>query len=141
MGKAFAASACGLLVLLTGCGSSGGKGEDLKTACTNTLRAQKEYRTAGGRVGLDFSNRPAELQLITAIDALRTQVQSLAPLTTGAQRQRLEAFAPALGQQQKIFKALVAGNRPEAEKYAGGLNEPALDAGRKTIEQVCSKTS
>jgi hypothetical protein len=141
MGKAFAASACGLLVLLTGCGSSGGKGEDLKTACANTVRAQTEYRTAGGRLGLDFSNRAGERQLIATIDALRTQVQRLAPLASGAQRQRLEAFAPALSQQRKIFNALATGNQAEAEKYAGGLNEPALDSGRKTIEQVCSKTS
>ena len=140
MGKAFVASACGLLVLLPGCGGSS-KSDDLKAACTKTVHAQMEYRTAGGRVGLNFYNRAADEHLIATIRTYRSQLQQLAPLATGAQRQRLEAFAPALGQQEKIFKALAVHDEAGAQKAAAGLNERALDEGRKALESVCRKSA
>jgi hypothetical protein len=139
MGKAFIAFACGLLVLLSGCGSD--KGGDLKTACTKTLQAQEQYRVAGGRVGLDFYNRAADLRLIATIRTLRTQVQRLAPLTKGAQRQRLEEFVPALSQQEKIFNALAVHDEAGAQKSAASLNEKAFAPGRRTVEQVCPKST
>jgi hypothetical protein len=139
MGKAFVASACGLLVLLSGCGSS--KSDDLKTACAKTVKAQQEYRTAGGKVGLDFYNRAADLRLIATIHTFRAQIKRLAPLTAKEQRRPLEGWAVGLTQQENVFHALAAHDEAEAQKLAGRLNEPALDAGRKALETACRKSA
>jgi hypothetical protein len=136
MNKALLALACGLLLVVAGCGGKD-KAAERKTACTKASRALTHLQTVGREVGLNVRKSANDRRIIASAAAFRERVEELQKLTTAKERQQVEGLRRALVHLEKLFGALAVHDTPAVEKID---QEPSAPLG-PTLKAICNTSA
>jgi hypothetical protein len=143
MNKALLALACGLLLVLAGCGGSDKSAAERKTAerkaaCTKAVAALTDLQRVGREVGLNVRKPANDRKVGAAVAAVRTPVEELQKVTTDQQRQQLEGLTHKLVLTEKLFGALAVHDTAAVEKYDREAGT-SLDTSKLTA--ICQKSA
>jgi hypothetical protein len=135
MTKALIASACGLLLVFSGCGSDNSAKK--KTACAQAAAAMTAYHKAGQAVGANIDDTAGLKRVIAAAAVFRQRLGKLEPLASAEQRKQLEELTGTLEQHENLLGALAVKNTKLAHQFATPEFEPALDRGQAYFRALC----
>jgi len=135
MTKALIASACGLLLFVSGCGSGGS--DKRKTACAQAVTAMNAYHLAGQAVAPDFSNRAGLKKVVVAAAGFRAKLKKLAPATSASERKQLEELTGTLEEHERLLTAVATKQLTLAHELDTQGFEEALDDGQANFKTIC----
>jgi hypothetical protein len=116
MNKVLLALACGVVMVVAGCGGKD-KTAERKTACTKASAALSHFQEVGREVGLNVRKAANDKRIVASAAALRERVEELQQLTTAKERQQLGGLTHALVRLEKLFGALAVRDLAAAHRY------------------------
>jgi hypothetical protein len=129
----------GACLLVAGCGGgSKGPSATIKSECQAAQVAGVEYQEAVKELQLNFKEKLKVAAVLATTAAFRQHLQRLGQAETGQAREQMTGFAGALGRQEQIVRAFVAGNPTPYAPLAKGLNTE-LPAGFSNLSKICAK--